>query len=151
MQVNRKGPEVRSLSFDASKFLFLSVFSIIETIYPNIWVKPPSKIGKRQLPVDLHRSKPQKRLCLSSQLAKRWSMCPSWVTGDQQHENENCFLVLRKDKNHISRWNPTKVSLWHLLHSWKCENKLFVEGGCEGRGALCLLALPSPLNTCHAV
>ena len=147
--------EVRSFSFDASKFVFLSVFSIyrddMSTVCPNISAKPPSKYGKRPLPVDLHRSRPQKRLCLSSLLAKRWSTCPSWVTGDQQHENENCFLVLRKVKNHISRWNRTGVSLWRLLHSRKCENKLFMEGGCDGRGALCLLALPSPLNTCHAV
>ena len=144
-----KGPEERSLSFDASKFVFLSVFSIIETICPNIWAKPPSKNGKRPLPVDVHCSKPQKRLCLSSLLAKRLSMCPSWVTGEGQHENENCFFVLRKAKNHISRWNRTGVSLWHLLHSWKCENKLFMEGWREGSGGFCLLTLPSPLNTCH--
>lgn len=97
--------EVRSFSFDASKFVFRSVFSIyrddMSTVCPNISAKPPSKYGKRPLPVDLHRSRPQKRLCLSSLLAKRWSTCPSWVTGDQQHENENCFLVLRKAKNHI--------------------------------------------------
>ena len=44
---------------DATKFAFLSVFTIIEAICPNIWVKPPSKNEKkkRPLPVDASRSK----------------------------------------------------------------------------------------------
>ena len=42
---------------DASKFVFLSVFTIIETICPKIWVKPPSTNEKIPLPVDLLRSK----------------------------------------------------------------------------------------------
>ena len=42
---------------DATKFVFLSVFTIIETICPKICVKPPSKNEKRPLPVDVSRSK----------------------------------------------------------------------------------------------
>ena len=42
---------------DATKFVFLSVFTIIERICPKIWAKPPSKNEKRPLPVDVCRSK----------------------------------------------------------------------------------------------
>ena len=50
--------------FDASKFVFVSVFTIIEAICPNIWVKPPSKMKKK----DHFRltGVAQKRLYLSS-------------------------------------------------------------------------------------
>ena len=40
---------------DATKFVFLIVFTIIETICPNIWAKPLSKNEKRPLPVYLRR------------------------------------------------------------------------------------------------
>ena len=50
--------------FDASNFVFVSVFTIIEAICPNIWVKPPSKMKKK----DHFRltGVAQKRLYLSS-------------------------------------------------------------------------------------
>ena len=41
---------------DASKFVFLSVFTIIETICPKSRAKPPSTNEKRALPVDVRRS-----------------------------------------------------------------------------------------------
>ena len=37
---------------DATKFVFLSVFTIIETICSKIWAKPPSKNEKPPLPVE---------------------------------------------------------------------------------------------------
>ena len=42
---------------NASKFVFLSVFTIIETICPKIRAKPPSTNEKRPLPVEVLRSK----------------------------------------------------------------------------------------------
>ena len=53
------GSEVFSIlkHSDATKFVFLSVFTIIETICQKIWAKPPSKNEKRPLPVDMRRSK----------------------------------------------------------------------------------------------
>ena len=48
---------------DTAKFVFLSVFTIIETICPKSWAKPLSKIEKKwPLPVDVRRSK----TCLNS-------------------------------------------------------------------------------------
>ena len=41
---------------DATKFVFLSVFTIIETICSKIWVKPPSKNEKTPLPVEVSAS-----------------------------------------------------------------------------------------------
>ena len=41
---------------DATKFVFLSVFTIIETICPKIWAKPPSKNEKPHLPVEVRAS-----------------------------------------------------------------------------------------------
>ena len=42
---------------EATKFVFLSVFTIKETICQNNWAKPPSKNEKMSPPVDLRRSK----------------------------------------------------------------------------------------------
>ena len=42
---------------DATKFVLLSVFTIIEAICLRSWAKPPSKNEKRLLPVDVFRSK----------------------------------------------------------------------------------------------
>ena len=42
---------------DATKFVFLSVFTIIEMICPKMWEKPPSKMKKRPLLVDMRCSK----------------------------------------------------------------------------------------------
>ena len=41
---------------EATKFVFLSVFTIKETICQNNWAKPPSTNEKRSPPVDLRRS-----------------------------------------------------------------------------------------------
>ena len=53
---------------DATKFAFLSVFTIIEAICPNIWGKPPSKNEKKKDHFRLTRVG-QKRLRLSSLIA----------------------------------------------------------------------------------
>ena len=42
---------------NAAKFVFLSVFTVIETICPKIWAKSPSKNEKRPPPADVRRSK----------------------------------------------------------------------------------------------
>ena len=42
---------------EATKFVFLRVFTIKETICQNNWAKPPSKNEKRSPPVDLRRTK----------------------------------------------------------------------------------------------
>ena len=42
---------------EATKFVFLSVFTIKETICQNNWAKPPSTNEKRPPPVDVLRSK----------------------------------------------------------------------------------------------
>ena len=44
-----------SKHLDAPTIVFL--LTIIETICPKIWAKPPSKNEKRPLPVDVSRSK----------------------------------------------------------------------------------------------
>ena len=41
---------------DVTKFVFLSVFTIIETICSKIWAKPPSKNEKTPLPVEVSAS-----------------------------------------------------------------------------------------------
>ena len=53
------GSEVFSLltCLDDIKFVFLSFFTVIETIRLKIWAKPPSKNEKRPLPVDVRHSK----------------------------------------------------------------------------------------------
>ena len=42
---------------DASKFVFLSVFTLKDTIYPKIWAKPLPKNAESLLPIDVRRSK----------------------------------------------------------------------------------------------
>ena len=42
---------------EATKFVLLSVFTLIETIWPKIWAKPLPMNEKDPLPVDLRRSK----------------------------------------------------------------------------------------------
>ena len=55
-------PEVSLFSLliclDATKFVLLAVFTLIETICPNICSKSRLKIAKSQLPVYVRRSKP---------------------------------------------------------------------------------------------
>ena len=41
---------------DATKYVFLTVFTIIETICSKIWAKPPSKNEKPHLPVEVRAS-----------------------------------------------------------------------------------------------
>ena len=42
---------------DANKFVLLSFFSLIKTIYPRVWTKPLQGDAKSPLPVDVLRSK----------------------------------------------------------------------------------------------
>ena len=53
------GSEVSSIlkRFDATKFVFLSVLTIIDAICQKSLAKPPSPNEKRPLPVDVQRSK----------------------------------------------------------------------------------------------
>ena len=53
------GSEVFSLTIclDAKKFILISFFSLIRTIYPRVSTKPPPSDAKRPLPVDVRRSK----------------------------------------------------------------------------------------------
>ena len=53
------GSKVFSLTIclDAKKFVLLSFFSLIRTIYLRVSTKPPSNDAKRSLPVDVRRSK----------------------------------------------------------------------------------------------
>ena len=53
------GSEVFSLTIclDAKKFVLLSFFSLIRTIYLRVSTKPPPNDAKRPLPVDVRRSK----------------------------------------------------------------------------------------------
>ena len=48
---------------DATKFVLLSLFTVVETTCWKIWAKPPPMNGKSLLPVVLRRSNP---FCLSS-------------------------------------------------------------------------------------
>ena len=45
------------ICLDGTKFVFLSNFSLIETICPKIWSKSRPKIAKIPLPVEVRRSK----------------------------------------------------------------------------------------------
>ena len=53
------GSEAFSLfiCLDANKFVLLSFFSLIKTIYPRVSTKPLPCDGKSPLPVDVRRSK----------------------------------------------------------------------------------------------
>ena len=53
------GSEVFSLTIclDAKKFVLISFFSLIRTIYLRVSTKPPPNDAKRPLPVDVLRSK----------------------------------------------------------------------------------------------
>ena len=53
------GSEVFSLTIclDAKKFVLISFFSLIKTIYPRFSTKPPPNDAKRPLPVDVRRLK----------------------------------------------------------------------------------------------
>ena len=53
------GSEAFSLliCLDANKFVLLSLFSLIKTIYPRVSTEPLSNDAKSPLPVDVHRSK----------------------------------------------------------------------------------------------
>ena len=46
-----------SISLDATKFVWLSVFTLIEKICARICSKPRPRSAKSQLPVDVRRSK----------------------------------------------------------------------------------------------
>ena len=55
-------PEVRLSHYiyvclDANRFVLLSFYSLLKTIYPIIWTRSLSNDGKSQLPVDVHLSK----------------------------------------------------------------------------------------------
>ena len=53
------GSEVFSLTIrlDAKKFVLISFFSLIRTIYLRVSTKPPPNDAKRPVPVDVRRSK----------------------------------------------------------------------------------------------
>ena len=42
---------------EATKFVLLSFFSLLKTIYSRVWTKPLLNDAKSPLPVDVHRSK----------------------------------------------------------------------------------------------
>ena len=44
------------ICLDANKFVLLSFFSLIKTIYPRVSTKPPPNDAKSPLPVDVRRS-----------------------------------------------------------------------------------------------
>ena len=46
-----------SVCLDASRFSLLSIFTLIQTICPRLWQKPPSKNARSPLPLDVRRSK----------------------------------------------------------------------------------------------
>ena len=45
------------ICLDATKFVLISVFILVETILPKIWAKPLPKNEKSRLPVDVRRSR----------------------------------------------------------------------------------------------
>ena len=53
------GSEVFSLTIclDAKKFVLISFFSLVRSIYLRVSTKPPLNDAKRPLPVDVRRSK----------------------------------------------------------------------------------------------
>ena len=46
-----------AFSLEANKFVLLSFFSLIKTIYPRVSTKPLPNDARSPLPVDVHRSK----------------------------------------------------------------------------------------------
>ena len=51
-------PVLPFMCLDANKFVLLSVFTLIRTIYPSVWTKPvPNNANKSPPPVDVRRSK----------------------------------------------------------------------------------------------
>ena len=51
------GPFLFLICLDGTKFVFLSIFSLIETICPKVWSKSRPRIPKIPLPVDVRWSK----------------------------------------------------------------------------------------------
>ena len=49
------------ICLDANKFVLLSFFSLIKTIYPRVSTEPLPNGAKSSLPVDVRRSKSEKR------------------------------------------------------------------------------------------
>ena len=49
------------ICLDANKFVLLSFFSLIKTIYPRVSTEPLPNDAKSSLPVDVRRSKSEKR------------------------------------------------------------------------------------------
>ena len=57
-------PVLPFMCLDANKFVLLSVFTLIRTIYPSVWTKPaPNDANKSPPPVDVRQPK---TCCLSS-------------------------------------------------------------------------------------
>ena len=71
-------PEVRPFLFficlDANKFVLLSFFSLIKTIYQRVWTKPLPSDSKSPLSVDVRRSR-----TLLLKLRNDWFPGQSWV------------------------------------------------------------------------
>ena len=59
------------ICFDATKFVFLSFFTIITTICPKIWAKTLPKNVKSPIPVDVRRSKTSCSLIFGGRNARR--------------------------------------------------------------------------------
>ena len=76
------GSEVFSLTIclDAKKFVLISFFSLIRTIYLRVSTKPPSNDAKRPLPVDVCRSKTLLLKLPNGQATSLWQ-CSYFVGG----------------------------------------------------------------------
>ena len=128
------GSEAFSLfiCLNASKFVLLSFFSLIKTIYPRVWTKPLPNDAKSPLPVDVRRSK---TLLLKLPTIKSNTRSPFRITG---------HLALFAINGETERYFNIEHEEFFILSSRKIfTRKLFVHTGSQNTRQLSSAALPT--------
>ena len=102
------GSEAFSLfiCFDTNKFVLLSFFSLIKTIYPRVSTKPLPNDAKSPLPVDDRRSKTR---CLSSLLtttAHLYHLSIKTIHGNCVSSHHQSVLTKINVQSHPTLWAP---------------------------------------------
>ena len=102
------GSEAFSLfiCFDANKFVLLSFFPLIKTIYPRVSTKPLPNDAKSPLPVDDRRSKTR---CLSSLLtttAHLYHLSIKTIHGNCVSSHHQSVLTKINVQSHPTLWAP---------------------------------------------
>ena len=108
------GSEVFSLTIclDAKKFVLISFFSLIRTIYLRFSTKPPPNDAKRPLPVDVRCSK---RLLLKLPINTYFSLgAKCWLRGGVGGVVFQKRVMIRRNLLLLNPLNP-KIKIWILI------------------------------------